>query len=108
VKGVGGARSALFWRGNEMKKTSARSARARTRGQTPLVTYVCLTIFKVNLESLYHCTLQLKSHLCIPFLGLAQPQSQFPHSRVCERFTHSQDRSTYFLQQNRQIDHENI
>ncbi len=27
---------------------------------------------------------------------------------VCERFIHSQDRSTYFLQQNRQIDQGNI
>ena len=43
-------------------------------------------------------TLQRKSHLCIPFLGTARPQSQFPHSCVCERFIYSQDRSTYFLQ----------
>jgi hypothetical protein len=41
-------------------------------------------------------TLQGKSHLCIPFLGIARPQSQFPHSCVCERFMYSQDRSTYF------------
>ncbi len=36
----------------------------------------------------------------------AWPQSQFPHSYVCERFIYFQDRSTYsiFLQQNRQID----
>ncbi len=36
----------------------------------------------------------------IPFLGIAWPQSQFPHSCVCERFIYSQDRSTkstYFL-----------
>jgi hypothetical protein len=31
-----GARSALFWRVNVPKKTGARSARARTRGQNPL------------------------------------------------------------------------
>jgi hypothetical protein len=31
-------------------------------------------------------TLQGKSHLCIPFLGIARPQSQFPHSCVSERF----------------------
>jgi hypothetical protein len=31
-------------------------------------------------------TLQRKSHLCIPFLGIARPQPQFPHSFVCERF----------------------
>jgi hypothetical protein len=30
-------------------------------------------------------TLQLKSHLCIPFLEIAQPQSQFPDSCVCEQ-----------------------
>ncbi len=27
-----------------------------------------------------HGALQGKSHLCIPFLGIARPQSQFPHS----------------------------
>ncbi len=49
-------------------------------------------------------TLQGKSHLCIPFLGIARPQPQFPHSFVCERFIlYSQDRSTYFLKQNRPI-----
>ncbi len=41
-------------------------------------------------------TLQGKSHLCIPFLGIARPQSQFPHSCVCEWFIYSQDQSTYF------------
>ncbi len=40
-------------------------------------------------------TLQRKSHLCIPFLGIALPQSQFPHSCVCERFLYSQNRSTF-------------
>ncbi len=43
---------------------------------------------------IYHA-LQWKSHLCIPFLGIARPQSQFPHSFVCEWFIYSQDRSTY-------------
>ncbi len=49
-------------------------------------------------------TLERNSQLCITFLGIAQPQSLFPHScvSVCERFIYSQDRSTYFLQQNRQ------
>jgi hypothetical protein len=32
-------------------------------------------------------TLLGKSHLYIPFLGIARPHSQFPHSCVCERFT---------------------
>ncbi len=34
-RGVGAQRP--VWGGNELKKTSARSARARTRGQNPLV-----------------------------------------------------------------------
>ncbi len=36
------------------------------------------------------------------------PQSQFPHSCVFELFVYSQDWSTYFLQQNRQIDCGNL
>jgi hypothetical protein len=40
----------------------------------------------------------------IPRKGIARAQSQFPQSCVCERFLYSQDWSTYFLQQNRQID----
>jgi hypothetical protein len=39
-------------------------------------------------------TLQRISHLCIPFMRIAQPQSQLPHSCVCERFIYSQDRFT--------------
>ncbi len=35
-------RAAPVWRGNEFKKTGARSARARTRGQNPLVIYTLL------------------------------------------------------------------
>ncbi len=35
--GRGGARSALFGVANELKKTGARSPRARMRGQNPLV-----------------------------------------------------------------------
>jgi hypothetical protein len=38
----------------------------------------------------------MKIPFMFPFLGIARPQSQFPHSCVCERFIHSQDRSTYF------------
>jgi hypothetical protein len=45
----------------------------------------------------FAATLQRKSHLCIPFLGIARPQSQFPHfSCVCEHIIYSQDQSTYF------------
>ncbi len=52
-------------------------------------------------------TVQRKSSLSIPFLGLARPQSRFPSSCVWKRFIYCQDRSTYFLQQNRQIDRGN-
>ncbi len=53
-------------------------------------------------------TLQRQFRLYIPFLGIARPQPQFPHSCVCERFICSQDRSTYFLQQKRQTHRGNI
>ncbi len=41
-------------------------------------------------------------HSCISLRGLKK--SQFPHLCVCERFKYSQDRSAYFLQQNKQND----
>ena len=56
----------------------------------------------------FRSTLQRQFRLYIPFLGIARPQLQFPHSYVCERFIYSQDRSTYFLQQKRQTHHGNI
>ncbi len=40
--GVGAQRPVLL--GNELKKTGARSARARTRGQNPLVLYYYLSV----------------------------------------------------------------
>jgi hypothetical protein len=41
-------------------------------------------------------TMQRKSHLCtnISRKGIARAQSR-PHSRVCERFIYSHDRSAY-------------
>jgi len=36
----GGGAQRPFWHVNEPKKTGARSARARTRGQKPLVDYI--------------------------------------------------------------------
>jgi hypothetical protein len=71
-----------------------------------------LSLFKVTLQnhrslllitgsgltsSVHVHALQRKSHLCIPILGIARPQSQFLHSCVSEhRAMYSQDRSTYF------------
>ncbi len=36
-----------------------------------------------------------KFELTIPRIGTASPQSQFPHSCVCERFIYSNDRAAY-------------
>ncbi len=55
------------------------------------VPYVFGVIFPLLVPAL-----QGKSHLCIPFLGIARPQSQFPQSCVSERSIYSQDWSTYF------------
>ena len=53
---------------------------------------------KTRRNATVKAALQRKSHLWIPGKGIARPQSQFPHSCVCERdlYTYSQDRSTYF------------
>ncbi len=40
----------------------------------------------------------------IPSKGIAQPQSQFPHSCVCERLIYSHDRSAYSAAGNMLID----
>jgi hypothetical protein len=49
--------------------------------------------------------LQGKSYLCIPFLGIARPQSQNDiHVSVSDLYIPRIGRSTYFLLQNKQID----
>jgi hypothetical protein len=40
----------------------------------------------------------------IPRKGIARPQSQFPHSSVCERFIYSRDRSAYSATENMCVD----
>ncbi len=57
---------------------------------------------------LYNMHCNENSFYVFLFWEFARPQSQFPHSCVCERFIYSPDRSTYFLQQNRQIDCGNL
>ncbi len=52
--------------------------------------------------------LKRQFRLYIPFLGIARPKPQFPHSCACERFIYSLERSTYFLQQKRQTQRGNI
>ncbi len=74
--------------------------------------HVCLSADRVDRSqqacSPCQATLQRNSHLCIPFLGIAQPQYQFPHSCVCQRCIYSQNLvhigPHIFLQQNRQPD----
>ncbi len=51
--------------------------------------------FLYTCRSLFLHTLYRKSNLCILRKGIAQPQSQFLHSCVCERIIYSQNRSTY-------------
>ncbi len=45
--GRGGGAQRPVWHSNEPKKMGARSARARTRGQNPLVQYKCLVLIYV-------------------------------------------------------------
>ncbi len=49
----------------------------------------------ISIVLMWISALQGKFHLCIPFRGIVRPQSQFPHSCVCERFIYTQDQSTY-------------
>jgi hypothetical protein len=49
---------------------------------------------QINADRWGQDTLLRKSHLCIPRKGIARPQSQFPHSCVCERFIYSQAQIT--------------
>jgi hypothetical protein len=58
-------------------------------------------------NSVHVHALQRKSHLCIPFLGIARPQSQFLHSCVSEQCI-PRIGPLIFLQQNRHIDCGNI
>ncbi len=61
------------------------------------VQYVCPQLCNGQLYLIYFifavfycsctCTMQRKSHLCILRKWIARPQSQFPHSCVCEQFT---------------------
>jgi hypothetical protein len=79
--------------------------RERDQGSQEVITNIHLLFMIAEIKV---TALQRKSHLCIPFLGIARPQPQFQHSCACERFIKSQDRSTYFLQQNRETDRGNI
>ncbi len=78
----------------------------------PLSDLVFFFFVEVNAHFIKHClinrhsftriylflvtALQRNSDLCIPRKGTVRPQSQFPHSCVCERFIYSHGWSTYF------------
>ncbi len=52
-------------------------------------------IISQNNQNIFQCShrLGIQTLFC---MGIAWPQSQFPHSCVCECFTYSQDLSIYF------------
>ncbi len=54
--GGGGGAQRPVWRGNDPKKTGARSARARTQGQNPLV-YIIKRYFLIMIANIYNLTL---------------------------------------------------
>ena len=59
-----GGRAAPRWGGNELKKTGARSARARTRGQNPLVSIYSPICSKFRTRArLFHSAVAVKNTL---------------------------------------------
>ncbi len=58
------------------------------KNRCPDIERLCLfpTLILFSTLPLFPTAMQRKSHLCIPFLGIARPQSQSPHSFVCEQF----------------------
>jgi hypothetical protein len=67
---------------------------------------LCANNIHRRLSFLYHVymyrgTLQQNSHLCIPFLVIARPQSQSPHSCVFNDLYIPRIGPQIFLQQNR-------
>jgi hypothetical protein len=66
------------------------------------------TLYCLSLEQRMSTALQRNLDLCIPRKGIAQPQSQFSHSRVCERSIYSHFGPSIFLHHNRQTDQGNI
>jgi hypothetical protein len=53
------------------------------------------TLLTVSVSAFIAQTQFQKFETNIPRKGISQPQSQFPHSCVCERFIYSHDRSAY-------------
>jgi hypothetical protein len=100
-RGVGGARKvAEGGRGNSSLQPTATPSQMRLGGRLNgfqilgLETKDNAGVDRYSDKRAACSTLQGKSHLCISFLGIARPQSQF--LCVCERFIYSQDWSTYF------------
>ncbi len=64
-------------------------------------------VYKEHMREQFQSALQGESHLCIPFLGIARLQSQFPHSCDCDLYIPRIGKHIS-LQQNRQTDPGNI
>ncbi len=66
-----------------------RQMRRLSISQSPRQLYKSWGLASRSSGSGFSRKLQRKSHLFIPFLGIARPQPQFPYSCVCERFIYS-------------------
>jgi hypothetical protein len=58
--------------------------------------FIFLIVTLIKFKQVLTYALQRNPILCVPRKKTARPQSQFPHSCLCELFIYSQDRSTYF------------
>ncbi len=94
--------SSLIFLPDLTNKSVSGKKSASSPKRCKLYTYICAE--KASFP------LQRKSHLCIPRKGIARPQSQFPHSCICERFIHILPGSVHIfsMQQNRLTDSGNI
>ncbi len=83
----------------------ARTSRCNLLWSPPSPPEWCHLIKKEGLSMIYHlaygneCTAKTQyrkiRETSIPRKGIARPQSQFPHSCVCERFIYSHDRYSH-------------
>jgi hypothetical protein len=87
-----------LWPCGTVKTSSLYTCTIRIYTSYRLIVY--LLTLKLKVTELFKkdevLELQRKSHSCISKKRITRPQSQFPHSCVCERFIYSPDRPTYF------------
>ncbi len=88
----------LFWlRGqNQTLHHSKEHLSLCHQSAPPCHVWCDVCIFYMERQGLFDLATLSYTARKISFLGIARPQSQFPHSCVCVRFIYSQDLSTYF------------